>query len=408
MRLNQLFSAIAVKTLSSVDIVGLNSHQHEINGVSSLRSFFNTTEAFSDEIYWYYFTENNDRYNYSGQITFYDARRRSFTRTGRTEWRMYYSGDFMETASPGDYLFLIKTIDDTYKGIVIQEHSSWLDPILSIFNIAKENLTNSFFIITDTLLLDELNFSEQQFLEAIEIDLNIPIEPTYSTTAEEELISARRNGSNFPTTRRLAELARIIVGRSITNPDELLVRLIEVETNIFFAIENLVVGERLNSPFNSVSEFISYSLSVQNRRKSRMGLSLQNHLSNVFISKNIRFDSQKTTEGNNKPDFIFPGILAYRNPEYQDEYLTMLAAKSTCKERWRQILTEANRITVKHLCTLDQLLTIEQIDEMTTQNVQLVIPISIANLYNNQLRNRMTSVTSFIETVQEKQEYINL
>ena len=158
--------------------------------------------------------------------------------------------------------------------------------------------------------------------------------------AEEELLTARRNGSNFPTTRRLAELARIIVGIGITNPDDLLVKLIEVETNIFFAIEDLVVGERLILPFNSVSEFISYSLSVQNRRKSRMGLSLQNHLSNVFIFNeyNILFHSQKkTTEGNNKPDFIFPGIIGYRNPDYQDEYLTMLAAKSTCKERWRQI-----------------------------------------------------------------------
>jgi hypothetical protein len=407
MRLNQLFSAIAIKTLSSVDIVGLNSHQHEINGVSALRSFFSTAVAFSDEISWYYFTENNDKYNYTGQITFYDARRRSFARTGRTEWRLYYSGDFMETASPGDYLFLIKTKDDTFKGIVIQEHSSWLAPILSIFNISRENLSNSFFLVTDTLLLDEVSFSEQQFLEAIEIEINIPIEPTYSNIAEEELERARSTGSNFPSTRRLAELARIIVDNSITNPDDLLISLIEVETNLFYAIENIVVGDRLNLHFTSVREFIRFSLSVQNRRKSRMGLSLQNHLSSVLITKNIRFDSQKTTEGKNTPDFIFPSILAYRNLEFPSEYLTILAAKSTCKERWRQILTEANRITIKHLCTLDQLLSIDQIEEMTTQNVHLVIPNSIANMYDDQLRARMTSVTNFIEAIKEKQEYIN-
>jgi hypothetical protein len=167
------------------------------------------------------------------------------------------------------------------------------------------------------------------------------------------------------------------------------------------------VGDRLNLHFTSVREFIRFSLSVQNRRKSRMGLSLQNHLSSVLITKNIRFDSQKTTEGKNTPDFIFPSILAYRNLEFPSEYLTILAAKSTCKERWRQILTEANRITIKHLCTLDQLLSIDQIEEMTTQNVHLVIPNSIANMYDDQLRARMTSVTNFIEAIKEKQEYIN-
>ena len=43
----------------------------------------------------------------------------------------------------------------------------------------------------------------------------------------------------------------------------------------------------------------------------------------------------------------------------------MLAVKSTCKDRWRQILAEADRLPVKHLLTLEPGISVAQTDEMT-------------------------------------------
>jgi len=84
-----------------------------------------------------------------------------------------------------------------------------------------------------------------------------------------------------------------------------------------------------------------------------MGYSLQNQLGALFDSHKLRYDAQAVTEGNNKPDFIFPVLRNSTISRFNSELLVMLGAKSTLKERWRQVLTEAGRIPRKHLCTLE-------------------------------------------------------
>jgi hypothetical protein len=52
----------------------------------------------------------------------------------------------------------------------------------------------------------------------------------------------------------------------------------------------------------------------------------------------------------------------------------MLAAKTTCKDRWRQILNEADRIPAKHLLTLQEGVSEGQFREMNDAGVRLVVP----------------------------------
>lgn len=59
-----------------------------------------------------------------------------------------------------------------------------------------------------------------------------------------------------------------------------------------------------------MEDFVSYSLSIQNRRKSRAGHALENHLEFIFKAQNIKFNTGIRTEGNCKPDFLFPGQTA--------------------------------------------------------------------------------------------------
>jgi hypothetical protein len=74
-----------------------------------------------------------------------------------------------------------------------------------------------------------------------------------------------------------------------------------------------------------------------------MGYSLQNQLATLFDHHQLKYEAQAVTEGKNKPDFIFPGSKEYRDQQFKSELLVMLGAKSTLKERWRQILTEAGK-----------------------------------------------------------------
>ena len=90
--------------------------------------------------------------------------------------------------------------------------------------------------------------------------------------------------------------------------NETLARWLEREEQLFRALENVVIRERLAKNFATLGEFIEYSLSVQNRRKSRRGFALQNHLAELFTRLGLRFTPQAQTEASNKPDFIFPGL----------------------------------------------------------------------------------------------------
>jgi hypothetical protein len=81
----------------------------------------------------------------------------------------------------------------------------------------------------------------------------------------------------------------------------------------------------------------------------------------------------------------------------------MLGAKSTCKDRWRQVLSEAERIQQKHLLTLEPGISENQTDEMKTKRLQLVVPSSIHETYREKQRQWLMNVGEFIGLVEARQ-----
>ena len=102
------------------------------------------------------------------------------------------------------------------------------------------------------------------------------------------------------------------------------------------------------------------------------------------------------SEGNKKPDFLFPSVSAYRRGERP---LTMLAAKTTCKDRWRQILNEADLIPEKHLMTLQEGVSINQFQEMRTEGVTLVVPARLHRSYPAAIRAELMTLEAFLHLV---------
>lgn len=74
----------------------------------------------------------------------------------------------------------------------------------------------------------------------------------------------------------------------------------------------------------------------------------------------------------------------------------MLAAKTTCKDRWRQILAEAKRIPKKHLFTLETAISKNQTDEMIAHQVQLVVPTSVKLTFTPSQQNQVIGLKEFI------------
>lgn len=134
-----------------------------------------------------------------------------------------------------------------------------------------------------------------------------------------------------------------------------------------------------------------------------MGWSFEHHLAALFDCHGLQCAHPGRTERGNKPDFIFPGQAAYADPAFPVGGLTMLAAKSVCKERWRQVLPEADRITSKHLVTIEPGISPAQTDQMRAHDLQLVVPHALHSSYQPVQRQWLWRVEDFIALVAKRQ-----
>src|SRR3546814_17745202 len=77
----------------------------------------------------------------------------------------------------------------------------------------------------------------------------------------------------------------------------------------------------------------------------------------------------------------------------------MLGAKSTLKDRWRQVLSEAEKINEKHLLTLSPGISENQTDEMRAKRLQLVVPSGPHSTYRPAQQHWLLSLGQFIPRV---------
>lgn len=96
---------------------------------------------------------------------------------------------------------------------------------------------------------------------------------------------------------------------------------------------------------------------------------------------------------------MFPSQAHYRDPAFPDDRLRMLAVKTTCRDRWRQILNEADRIPTKHLLTVQEGVSDSQFREMKESGVQLVVPSRLWTHYPAAVRPELVSLRDFIAAV---------
>jgi hypothetical protein len=215
-----------------------------------------------------------------------------------------------------------------------------------------------------------------------------------------------KNQSSFPFTMELALKAREIyfeiMKGNFRQADNTLLSLIDIEYKIFKAIEQTVYAPYLTRPFEDLDSLIDFANSALNRRKSRAGMSLEHHVDFILRHYNIPFDHPGRSEGNKKPDFLLPSNIDYANSYFDTKKLTMLGVKTTCKDRWRQILNEADRIPSKYLLTLQQGISKRQLEEMETEKVILVVPKAYQSMYPKEFQHKLLDINSFILLLKEK------
>ncbi|QCV55273.1 type II restriction endonuclease [Thermoactinomyces vulgaris] len=230
------------------------------------------------------------------------------------------------------------------------------------------------------------------------------VDENEETQLEKKINSFASLFTEFPPTIEVALKSREFYRERRDDPDKTLIKWVEIEYKIFNALEKVIYKKELTTPFYDIDQLISFANTLLNRRKSRAGKSLEHHIDYILRQYKIPFDHPGKTEGNKRPDFIFPSNDAYANIMFDEKKLTFLGAKTTCKDRWRQILNEADRIPVKHLLTLQQGISKNQLEEMKAEKVQLVVPKYLHGNYPIEYRSYLIDFKTFIEQMREKYE----
>lgn len=184
------------------------------------------------------------------------------------------------------------------------------------------------------------------------------------------------------------------------NVDLRLFKRRECEYELFQSIEHYHFYPLIKNGFNSIKSFSELANSLLQSRKKRAGNSLEYHVKTILaeegFKENTDFSHNKVSEENKRPDFVFPTISHYRDPSFPVSKLRMLACKTTCKDRWRQVLKEADRIKEKHLLTLQEGVSENQFSEMTNSGIRLVVPKKIHTKYPKSIRADLISFEEFI------------
>lgn len=402
--LNKYFSGVVVKRLSEVEVNIETSNQHEFNAKKPMPEIFGTEVPKKEFNATFLYMEDEGTINASGKMTWYDAR---YNHPTRTEWRLYFqTTEVSKCAKVGDSLFICKKTDGTLLIIIAKKDSTIENQLYWLFNLSGIN-SDKFIGQTEFAYGDnQTEFVARMILEQIGIEYE---EKNIESYLEPMLIEFH---GAFPTTKAFSAYARKTVSDvdPVEDPDDTLMKWVNREEALFKLMEQYLIKERIRKGFITngevdVDEFIHFSLSVQNRRKSRAGLSLENHIEALLQKHDILYSHTPVTENRSKPDFIFPSIETYRDATYPEIELTMLGAKSTCKDRWRQVLSEAKRIERKHLLTLESSISENQTNEMKDNKLQLVLPLAIHETYTSNQRPWLYSVKMFLDEVKEKQKF---
>lgn len=182
--------------------------------------------------------------------------------------------------------------------------------------------------------------------------------------------------------------------------DKKLMLLMENEYSFFQMMEKKFCLNDIMHPFQSVDEFIATASRMLNRRKSRAGRALENHVGFLFHDANIPFDTRPNVDG--QPDILIPGKAEYENLGWPEDCLYVVGVKTTCKDRWRQVLNEARRVRRKHILTLQQGISARQMIEMRDSDVTLVVPKNLHSMFPLVEGMELLSVEDFVEIVRNK------
>lgn len=296
----------------------------------------------------------------------------------RREYRLTRLGrnfPFLTPDNIGNLLVLIRTGETSFRGYVFDRPEE-IEDIQAALGL---ELNDGWGLYPRAPSLDRENDCiERRFADFVRTLGDFPNAATFSEVTRDSILHCMRS---FP---------------SRTSDDQLML-LVRMEYILFRMAERRLCQPQICRRFRSVDQFLAVAATIMNRRKSRAGRSLENHFGYLLQKAKIPFDACPDVDG--RPDILIPGKKQYTDYNWPDDRLFAVGLKTTCKDRWRQVLNEARRVRRKHIVTLQQGISAEQLTEMRDSGVSLVVPQELHAMYPPVASMEVLTVGQFIDRV---------
>ena len=398
--LGSYFEVVLAKRLGGTDIDRMVSHGHELGGFGQLRRYLGDDDRKIRATY-LYVGDGAQETAYTW-TTWYDARRRNPNRG--PEYRLYYPEcEPVTMAGVGDLAVVAVTSGGELAFVFAEGGSDREADVMYLFGVDDEY--DMYMPSRD--MGRRVDAFGAEILSMLGVEAEVPWELGERV---DEMVGMWPDG--LPHGRVFADFARYASGIDpLDDPDAALVDFYNTQTALFMEYERYEMDSRLGPLVRDVSDpdydaILSVAMSLFQRRRSSAGHALEYHLEAVFDAFGIDYTAQGRTEGKERPDFLFPSEGAYHDPLFPAARLTLLGAKTTAKDRWRQVLQEGDRVRVKHLVTLEPAISVDQTSEMAARNLQLVVPEPIHATYQPSQRCGLWTVRDFCDCVLGRQRTI--
>jgi type II restriction enzyme len=210
----------------------------------------------------------------------------------------------------------------------------------------------------------------------------------------------------FPSGNVFSTEARRVLRECLKNYDKMatddrLVACMDAEYRLFKLGERQICQPDVVRVFRDIDDFLRTASSILNRRKSRAGRSLENHVGQALIEAKIPHE-MRPRDVDGKPDIVIPNAASYFDPDYPVDKLFLVGVKTTCKDRWRQVLNEGRRVLKKHILTIQPGISSNQLIEMRSAKITLVVPKPLHKKYPVVENMNLLTVEQFVSHVREK------
>lgn len=434
--LSRGFKGVAIKRLSSHEVDPNTSRGHEFQGARNLLTLLGDQERKKWPTSYHFIADDGAspvvQLTLDSYASWYDVRKKQ---DRDPEWRLYYPAEtnaIRDLSCPGD-LLLIALRDNGNLAVFIAPRDSVSEALLvQAFGVARghysqsedvkwllaENAPSLDFVTAEAFQQLSLTLEGGTGSESLSTVVDVSPEAVVGDDSEVSDVASWMI-ELWPD--RIKGKSREIVERVINTcdpeghmpPDTALERWLEV-AEAAYRIWEKTSACRFLAPLRHDSDVTDLELverlgsrwmSFRQSRVSRAGKVMEEFLGILFTRAGLAFQtgSLAKTENGKLPDFLFPDGASYHNLEFPPERLRILGSKTSFKDRWRQILSEGDRVSVKHGVTRDPLITDSMLNQMKKSGLVVVMPKPIIDRCQTQSSN-IVSLAEFISEVHDLQE----